>query len=111
MKYNFYCDESCHLEHDQKKVMVLGAVKCPKKYKKQIVNDIRRIKEKFGINRFCEVKWTKVSNCKLSLYKELINYFFSNRYLSFRAVVVDKTKLKHDNFKQNHDTFYYKVYY
>ena len=111
MKYIFYCDESCHLEKKKKKAMVLGSVKCPKKYKKQIVNDIRKIKEKFGINKFCEVKWTKVSNCKLNMYKELINYFFCNKYLSFRAVVVDKTKLKHDNFNQTHDTFYYKVYY
>lgn len=22
--FNIYCDESCHLEHDQQKVMVLG---------------------------------------------------------------------------------------
>ncbi len=26
---NRYCDESCHLEHDQQKVMVLGAVWIP----------------------------------------------------------------------------------
>ncbi|MEE1211777.1 MAG: hypothetical protein UHO11_04695 [Treponema sp.] len=23
-EYNFYCDESCHLEHDNSNVMVLG---------------------------------------------------------------------------------------
>ncbi len=27
--FNIYCDESCHLEHDREKVMVLGAVWCP----------------------------------------------------------------------------------
>ena len=27
--FNIYCDESCHLEHDRQKVMVLGAVWCP----------------------------------------------------------------------------------
>jgi hypothetical protein len=27
--FNIYCDESCHLEHDQQKAMVLGAVWCP----------------------------------------------------------------------------------
>ncbi len=26
--YNVYCDESCHLEHDDKPVMVLGAIWC-----------------------------------------------------------------------------------
>jgi hypothetical protein len=27
--FNIYCDESCHLENDHQKVMVLGAVWCP----------------------------------------------------------------------------------
>lgn len=27
--FNLYCDESCHLENDHQKVMVLGAVWCP----------------------------------------------------------------------------------
>jgi len=27
--FNTYCNESCHLEHDRQKVMVLGATRCP----------------------------------------------------------------------------------
>ncbi len=27
--FNVYCDESCHLENDRQKAMVLGAVWCP----------------------------------------------------------------------------------
>ena len=27
--FNVYCDESCHLENDHQKAMVLGAVWCP----------------------------------------------------------------------------------
>lgn len=111
MKYNIYCDESCHLENDHQKIMVLGAIKCEKSYKKQAVNDIRNIKEKYNMNKFCEVKWTKVSPDKFDMYLELVNYFFTNPNLSFRAVVVDKTKLKHELFNQTHDSFYYKVYY
>ena len=111
MKYIIYCDESCHLENDHQKIMVLGAIRCEKSYKKQAVNDIRRIKEKYNMNKFCEVKWTKVSPDKLDMYLELVNYFFTNPNLSFRAVVVDKTKLKHELFNQTHDSFYYKVYY
>lgn len=111
MKCNIYCDESCHLEHDHQSVMVLGAIKCDKMYKKQIANDIRNIKEKYGVNRFCEVKWTKVSQNKIDMYCEFIKYFFGNPYLSFRAVIVDKSKLKHELFNQTHDEFYYKVYY
>ena len=29
--YNVYCDEFCHLENDNQKVMVLGAVWSPRK--------------------------------------------------------------------------------
>jgi len=29
--FNVYCDESCHLENDKQKVMVLGAVWSPRK--------------------------------------------------------------------------------
>lgn len=111
MQYNIYCDESCHLEHDHQKVMVLGAIKCDKAFKQQAIKDIRNIKQKYNMNKFCEVKWTKVSPYKLEMYQELITYFFHNTHLSFRAVIVDKTKLKHELFNQSHDTFYYKVYY
>jgi len=27
--FNIYCDESCHLQHDGQKAMVLGAIWCP----------------------------------------------------------------------------------
>ncbi len=33
---NIYCDESCHLENDNQKVMVLGAVWCPFEKKDEI---------------------------------------------------------------------------
>lgn len=111
LKFNIYCDESCHLENDGQKVMVLGAIKCEKEYKKMIVKDIRNIKEKYGVNKFCEVKWTKVSPDKIEMYEELIKYFFSNNHLSFRAVIVDKSQLNHEKYNQTHDEFYYKVYY
>ena len=28
MEYNIYCDESCHLEHDNIIIMELGAIWC-----------------------------------------------------------------------------------
>ncbi|MEG1506238.1 MAG: DUF3800 domain-containing protein [Bacilli bacterium] len=111
MKYNIYCDESCHLENDHQKIMVLGAVKCGLYSKKKTVNDIRNLKKKYNMNIFCEVKWTKVSLSKLNFYKELVNYFFDNDNLMFRAVFIDKTKINHKLYNQTHDEFYYKVYY
>ncbi len=39
-EYNLYCDESCHLEHDDSDVMVLGALIIPKDKKQEITENI-----------------------------------------------------------------------
>lgn len=109
---NIYCDESCHLENDDKKVMVLGAVWCPYEKKDEIFERIREIKIKHNINSKFEVKWTKVSESKVEFYIELVDYFFDDDDLYFRALVIpDKSILKHENFKQDHNTWYYKMYF
>lgn len=46
----------------------------------------------------------------MELYKDLIDYFFATD-LQYRAIVIDKSKLKHTQFRQTHDDFYYKMYY
>ena len=35
--YNIYCDESCHLEHDRQKAMVLGGIWCPYDKRKKLL--------------------------------------------------------------------------
>ena len=110
--YNIYCDESCHLEHDDSKVMVLGAVWCPKTEKEEAFTRLREIKAKHKLSNSFEVKWNKVSPGKLDFYTDVIDYFFDNHSLHFRALVVsDKSMLNHDVFKQTHDHFYYKMYF
>jgi hypothetical protein len=111
--YNIYCDESCHLEHDRQKVMVLGALWCPLDKSREIAVRLREIKQKHGMSPQFEVKWTKVSPANLGLYHDLIDYFFDDDDLHFRALVVpDKSKLKHDHFPgQDHDSWYYKTYF
>ncbi|MCM3620529.1 DUF3800 domain-containing protein [Sutcliffiella horikoshii] len=111
--YNIYCDESCHLQSDKSDIMVLGSLVCPSNKKEKIYNDIREIKKLNGVNTRLEVKWTKVSAGNLNLYKDLINYFFQNDYLSFRAIVATgKSKLDHYKYNDgDYDTWYYKMYY
>ena len=71
---NIYCDESCHLENDKQKVMVLGAVSCPIEKKEEIFKRLLSFKEKHKLipknkknekdNRnYYELKWniTKMS--------------------------------------------------
>lgn len=111
-EYNIYCDESCHLENDQSKVMILGATWCPKDVKDEVFGRIREIKAKYGFKPEFEIKWNKVSNARSDFYIELINFFFDDGDLHFRGLVVpDKTKLNHNFFNQDHNTFYYKMYF
>ena len=110
--FNVYCDESCHLEHDSQPAMTMGAVWCPKLISHDIFDEIRNIKEKHGLNRKFEIKWTKVSPAKLDFYLELIEYFFNNENLHFRCLVIpDKSKIDHKRFGQGHDSWYYKIYF
>ena len=101
MEYNIYCDESCHLEHDNQRYMILGGIICPKKLRNKVKNDISEIKSKYNIKK----------NAKINYYKELIDYFFGNDELRFRALIIDKTQLNHGEFNQTHDDWYYKMYY
>ena len=111
--FNVYCDESCHLEHDRQKAMVLGAIWCPLDKSREIAVRLREIKQKHGLTPDFEVKWTKVSPAKTALYLDLVDYFFDDDDLHFRALIVpDKSKLRHDAIPgQNHDTWYYKMYF
>lgn len=109
---NVYCDESCHLEHDGISVMGLGGIWCSQEKVKEINRRIREIKERNGVSSKSEVKWTKVGPAKEQLYIDLINYFFDDDDLHFRALIVpDKNLLDHDRYGQTHEDWYYKMYF
>ncbi len=110
--FHIYCDESCHLEHDRQKVMVLGAVRCPSEERHTAAQALRDIKVRHGFKGTFELKWTKVSASKIAYYKDVLDYFFDSEVLAFRTVVVpDKAKLNHAYFGQTHDDFYYKLHF
>lgn len=111
MKYKVYCDESCHIQSDKKNFMVLGAVYCAENEINNVNNYIKKLKKQYGLKYSSEIKWTKVSNSTVNFYKDLVEYFFINPNLKFRAVICDKRKLDHERFQQTHDTWYYKMYY
>lgn len=112
VEYNVYCDESCHLENDSINAMTLGAVWVPKSDVAVINQRIRSIKERNNFNVKSEAKWTKVCPKRKQLYLDLVNYFFDNDDLKFRCLLVpDKSILRHDEFRQTHDDWYYKMYF
>ena len=111
--FNIYCDESCYLEHDGQRAMVLGAVWCALERTREIAFRIREIKIKHQLPPTFEVKWSKVSPAKLAFYMELLNYFFDDDDVHFRALIVpEKDKLRHESFPgQTHGDWYYKMYF
>lgn len=110
--FNVYCDESCHLENDGQKAMVLGAVWCPLDKREEITKRLREIKQKHGLSANFEVKWTKVSQAKIAFYLDLVDYFFDDDDLHFRGLVIpDKFQLDHQAYGQSHDEWYYKMYF
>ncbi len=111
-RYNIYCDESCHLEHDMSNVMTLGAIMCDDEKKSTFNNNFRELKKKHGINSYQEIKWVSVSNSKIDFYKELIDLFFDSDYLRLRVLIINnKYKLNHNAFNNDHNIWYYKMYY
>lgn len=111
VEYNIYCDESCHLEHDMQRYMILGGIICEKDDRKIIKKDLISIKLENQIKENTEIKWNKVSPSKLKYYKELVDYFFNSDLLRFRAMIIDKNQIDHERFNQTHDDWYYKMYY
>jgi len=110
--FNVYCDESCHLEHDGQQVMVLGAVWCPSEKAHEISTRLHEIKLRYGLKHDFEIKWIKVSPAKVDFYLHIMDYFFDDDDLHFRALVgPDKTKLNHVFFGQSHNDWYYKMYF
>ena len=109
---NIYCDESCHLKNDAQEAMVLGAIICPQGKAKEINARIVELKNKYKMPRCYEAKWTKVSGSNIEFYTSLISLFFDDEDLRFRGwVVPDKSILDHNFFSQDHDQFYYKMYF
>lgn len=111
-RFNIYCDESCHLEHDHMNPMVIGAVVCPQARAREIAETIRELKRRRGLTAPYELKWSRVSPSFVALHEAVVELFFREPDLSFRAVIIDKTLLRHEDFEgQDHDTFYYKMHY
>jgi hypothetical protein len=109
---NVYCDESCHCENDGQQAMVLGAIWCPLDKTREIAVRLREIKVAHGLLPDFEMKWTKVSPARLPFYMAILDYFFDDDDLHFRALIVpDKSQLRHEAFGQTHDEWYYKMYF
>jgi len=106
---NIYCDESCHLEHDRQPLMVLGAVWCPTDKAAEMAKRLRELKAKHRMPERYELKWTTVSRGREAYFREVLDFFFNEQDLHFRALIAVKDGLRHDDHGQTHDVWYYKM--
>lgn len=108
--YDFFIDESCHLEADRLPVMCIGYVKIANEDYHILAKELKSLFAKHSFNK--ELKWNKFSGVRLEFYKALIDFFFE-KDIFFRCVLVKyKHRLNHEDFNQgSHDNFYYKMVY
>lgn len=106
--FNYYCDESCHLENDSMPYMLLAYTSVAYNQLRNHSERIKQIREKHHF--YSEIKWSKVSHAKYGFYHDLVEYFFETD-LKFRALIIDKEKINNDTYEQSFDDFYYKMYY
>lgn len=106
--FNFYCDESCHLEKDKTPFMLIAYVSSAFNQVRMHNDNMRKIKQNHNLHT--EAKWSSLSKSSYPFYTELIDYFFATD-LQYRAIVIEKSQLKHEDYNQSHDDFYYKMYF
>lgn len=106
-----YCDESCHLEKDQQSHMVLGALWLPAAKAREVADRLRDLKAQHNLPKGFELKWSKVGAKKAAYYHDVLDYFFDDDDLKLRVLIASKAGLSHADFAQEHDDWYYKMYF
>lgn len=106
--YNFYCDESTHIENDKEPFMLLSFISTP--YHQLALHNTALRDFKLKHHYRGEMKWGSVSKSQYPFYADVIEYFFMTD-LQFRAIIIDKSQLKHNNYNQTYDIFYDKMYF
>ncbi|MFZ2323654.1 MAG: DUF3800 domain-containing protein [Ignavibacteriaceae bacterium] len=113
MKLDVYCDESCSevlFDRTAHRYFALGSLWMSEKYREQFKDEIKKIKSDH--NYKLEIKWNKVSPKFIDLYKALLEYFFENENLRFRALIVESEKIDLVKFHQGDaELSFYKFYY
>lgn len=106
--FNLYCDESTHIPEDGKPYMIISYVSCPYPHMKIHMEHFKLLRDKHKFKG--ELKWSNISKSQYEFYSDVIDYFFSTD-LSFRAVIVDKSKIDENRKGYTHSDFYFLMYY
>jgi len=113
MKFEVYCDESSPEVLKDKRAnrfMILGSLWMPAEYRPDFKVMMYKLIEEYSYNN--EIKWNKVAPSTQDFYLAVINTFFSDNNLRFRALVVEAEKINLIKFhKDDGELSFYKFYY
>ncbi len=112
-----YCDESRQdlfynkkIISDTNKYIFIGGIMIDKNDHINIKNEINNLKKKYNLNLKTELKWNRVTTKFLTLYKEMIDIYFSYN-INFRTICIDSSKIDLKYHKDNAELGFYKFYY
>lgn len=82
----------------------------PQEFRAKFKADFWQLRQEHGI--WGEAKWNKVSPSGFAFYCALVDYFFNQEELSFRAIVIDTARLDLARYHQSDaELGFYKFYY
>lgn len=106
--FNFYCDESTHLQNDGMPYMMIAYISSAYNQLSQHKEYLKHLKVKHRVKG--ELKWSNVSGGQYPYYADLVDYFFSTD-LNFRSVIVTKSQIDESREGFTHNDFYFMMYY
>lgn len=113
MNFEIYCDESgveamssTHAHH----YSAIGGIWMPKQFRDEFKETFKEIKDAHKIRG--ELKWQKVSPSYLSVYKDVLDFFFGCEHLRFRTILIESSKVDHMKYNnKDAELGFYKFYY
>lgn len=105
---HIYCDES---RQTADRYMIIGGLIVSREHEVRVQQAIHSYR--IDNQMYAELKWTKVSDQKLTEYQRLVDLFFSlSSIMYFKAIVVDTSEIDHNRYnKNNPELGFYKLMY
>jgi len=105
-----YCDESSHDGSPEHPFMAIGSLWVPGDCRDALSKQLRALAREQDLRG--EIKWRKVSRKRLAAYSRIVDFFFTNEDLRFRAIVVEQADVDLRVFHgRDRELAFYKFYY